>query len=189
MIKAEVFRKLMNLWAIFIPILYYLLPQRSARLILLAVTLVVVVADFVRLHVNGIKEGWIIFFGSFMRRREFSQLNGATFLMLGCLVTALLFSKPIVICASTFIIVGDTFAALLGQNLKGPKIFRKTLWGSIGFLASNVLAGLILHSLLPLAYWQIFVGAFAATVFESLPVPWDDNFAVPILTGVVMSFL
>lgn len=181
----------MNLWAIFIPILYYLLPVHSARLILLTVSFAVVVVDFLRLHINGIKEGFILFFGSFLRRHEFTRLSGATYLLLGCLITSLLFRKPIVVAACAYIIVGDTFAAILGQNIKGPKIFRKkTLLGSIGFLVASLAVVIVLYRLpTSLSLRALIVGAVTASVFEALPLPWDDNFSVPILSGIVMNFV
>ncbi len=189
MIKAEVFRKLLNLWAIFIPVLYYLLPEASALSLLFLVTVIIVAIDFIRLHINGIKEGFILFFGSFLRRRELTNLSGATFLLLGCLITALLFSRPVVIAASTFIIVGDTFAAMFGQNIKGPKLFKKTLIGSLAYLGSNLVVVAILYPLLNVQLWILLCGALMSTVFESLPLPWDDNFSVPILTGIGMSLI
>ncbi|MGQ9465770.1 MAG: diacylglycerol/polyprenol kinase family protein [bacterium] len=187
MLKAEVFRKLLNFWAIFIPVLYYLLPQTSARTLLLLVTAIIVIIDFIRLHINGVKEGFILFFGSFLRRRELTNLSGATFLLLGCLITAFLFSRPVVIAACSFVIVGDTFAAMFGQNIKSPKIFKKTLIGSLAYFVSNLVVVMVLNSLLVIPLWILFAGALISTIFEALPLPWDDNFSVPILTGIVMS--
>jgi len=168
-----------------------LLPQGSARLILLTVCLIVVVFDFLRLHINGFKEGFILFFGSFLRRHELTRLSGATYLLLGCLMTSLLYRKPIVVAACAYIIVGDTFAAMLGQNIKSPKLFRrKTLLGSLGFLLGSLGVAVVLYNLpdtLPLMV--LVIGAITATVFEALPLPWDDNFSVPIITGFIMTFL
>ncbi|MEO0137320.1 MAG: hypothetical protein ABIL86_07290 [candidate division WOR-3 bacterium] len=189
MLKAEIFRKLLNLWAIFIPVLYYLLPQTSARSLLFTVTMIIVAIDFIRLHVNGVKEGFILFFGSFLRRHELTNLSGATYLLLGCLITAFLFSRPVVIAACTFTIVGDTFAAMFGQNIKGPKLFKKTLIGSLAYFGANVLTVFVLHSLLNISFAVLFWGALCSTFFEALPLPWDDNFSVPILTGIAMSLI
>ena len=181
----------MNLWGIFIPVIYYLLPQYSARIVLLTVTLVVVVVDYLRLHVNSIKEGFIVFFGSFLRRHEFSRLSGASYLLLGCLITSLVCRKPIVVAACAYIIVGDTFASIVGQNVKSPKLFRKkTLLGSIAFLLSTLGVAVVVYLLpdsLPLT--TLIIGAVAATVIEALSLPLDDNFVVPILSGLIMTFL
>ena len=167
------------------------MPRESGRLLLLMVTLAIVIIDFLRLHINGVKEGFILFFGSFLRRHEFTRLSGATYLLLGCLITSFLYKKPIVVAACTFVIVGDTFAAVLGANIKSPKIFRKkSILGSVGFLGSAIIVALILYNLtgsLPMKH--LIFGAIAATVIESLPLPWDDNFSIPIITGAIMSLL
>lgn len=151
----------------------------------------IVVVDFLRLHVNGIKEAFILFFGSFLRRHEIRRLSGASYLLLGCLITSLLYSKPIVVAACSYIIVGDTFAAIFGQNIRSAKIFQnKTILGSVGFLAASLASAFVLHGLageLPLSF--LIIGALAASVFEALPLPLDDNFSVPIITGFVMSLL
>jgi dolichol kinase len=151
----------------------------------------VVIVDFLRLHVDGIKEAFILFFGSFLRRHEIRRLSGASYLLLGCLITSLLYSKPIVVAACSYIIIGDTFAAIFGQNIKSPRIFQdKTVMGSIGFLVASLVTAYVLHIIdatLPLS--DLLIGAAAASVFEALPVPLDDNFSVPIITGFVMSLL
>lgn len=153
------------------------------------VTLTIVIIDFLRLHVNGIKEAFILFFGSFLRRHELGRLSGATYLLLGCLITSFLYDKPTVVASCAFIIVGDTFAAVFGQNIKSPKLFyKKTLAGSIGFLLSGIAVVFVMCGLtesLPLT--TLIAGAIAATIVEALPLPWDDNFSGPIITGFVMS--
>jgi glycerol-3-phosphate acyltransferase PlsY len=149
------------------------------------------IVDFLRLHVNGIKEAFILFFGSFLRRHEIRRLSGASYLLLGCFITSLLYGKPIVVAACSYIIVGDTFAAIFGQNIKSPRIFQnKTVLGTAAFLIASLISAYLLHILtgaLPL--WHLFIGAVAASVFESLPLPLDDNFSVPIITGFIMSLL
>jgi len=126
-----------------------------------------------------------------MRRHELTQLNGATLLLMGCMITSLLYRKEVVIAACTFIIVGDTFAAILGQNIKSPHIFKKkTIMGSVGFFAGCFVSGLVFYyftHFMPIR--TLFLGSLAATILEALPLPLDDNFYVPIATGLVMSFL
>lgn len=166
-------------------------PEPRGRLLLAMVCLVIVLVDFLRLHVNGVKEAFILFFGSFLRRHEIRRLSGASYLLLGCLITSLLYSKPIVIASCTYIIVGDTFAAIFGQNIKSPKIFQnKTVLGSVGFLGASLVSAFLLYHLtgiLPLSH--LVIGALAASIFEALPLPLDDNFSVPIITGFVMSLV
>ena len=112
-------------------------------------------------------------------------------MLLGCLITSLLYSKPIVVAACTYVIVGDTFAAIFGQNIKSPKIFQnKTILGSAGFLGASLVSAYLLYIItgaLPLG--NLIFGALAASIFEALPLPLDDNFSVPIIVGFVMSLL
>lgn len=160
-------------------------------MLLAMVCFAVGMVDFLRLHINGIKEAFILFFGSFLRRHEIRRLSGASYLLLGCFITSLLYGKPIVVAACSYIIVGDTFAAIFGQNIKSPRIFQnKTVLGTLAFLIASLVSAYLLHILtggLPL--WQLIVGAVVASVFESLPLPLDDNFSVPIITGFIMSLL
>jgi len=153
------------------------------------VSFVVIIIDFFRLHINGVKEGFILFFGSFLRRHEFTRLSGATYLLLGCLITSFLYQKSVAVASCTFIIVGDTFAAILGQSIKGPKIFRKTLVGSLSFFAASIGTVIIFYNFLNLPWQHLIIGAIAATIFEALPLPWNDNFSVPIFTGAVISLM
>ncbi len=180
----------MNLWALFIPLIYYLLPsERTSRLILTAITMAFFVVDVFRLHVTGVKDVFFLLFGSFMRYKEHNRINGATMLMLGCLITALLYPKTIFVAAVTYIIVGDTFAALIGQTVKGPKFFRKTIIGSLSFFLSCAVCGLLMHFFLNfqnLSLLPLMIGAASATLLEAMPLPWDDNFSVPIFTGAIM---
>jgi len=109
----------------------------------------------------------MLFFGSFLRRHEFSRLSGATYLLLGCMITSLLYKKPIMVAACSYIIIGDTFAAIIGQNIKSLKIFRKTLLGSLAFLASAAFAALIWYRLgINLSLMHLLMGAVAATIIE-----------------------
>ncbi|MDH4211164.1 MAG: hypothetical protein OEV79_06910 [candidate division WOR-3 bacterium] len=160
-------------------------------MLLAMVCFAVGIVDFLRLHINGIKEAFILFFGSFLRRHEIRRLSGASYLLLGCFITSLLYGKPIVVAACSYIIVGDTFAAIFGQNIKSPRIFQnKTVLGTLAFLVASMISAYLLYILtgsLPL--WHLIVGAIAASVFESLPLPLDDNFSVPIITGFIMSLL
>jgi dolichol kinase len=106
------------------------------------------------------------------------------------MITSLLFKKPIVVAACAYTIVGDTFAAVIGQNIKSLKIFHKTLLGSLGFFGSSIVVAVLLYySPEGLPFSRLLIGALAATITEAMPLPWNDNFSTPIITGVVMSLI
>ncbi len=101
-----------------------------------------------------------------------------------CLTIAL-YSKPIAITAISFIIVGDSFAALLGRRFGKIKFYRnKTVAGSIGCLLSM----LVVAILVPDMYLTVAViGAVFGTIFEAFSFGVDDNVTVPILSGLFMT--
>lgn len=187
MIKAEILRKILNLGALFLPILFYHLPYKTARLVLAAVALVIVSSDVLRLHFTAVKDVFVIVFGSFLRRHEFLSLTGATYLILSAVVCSILFPKIITIAACSFLLVGDSVAAMLGQSFTSIKLFgNKTLLGSLGFFGSC----LVIVFLIPeLKFTVGLIGAIAATIIEALPVPVDDNFSVPLVSAFVMFYL
>jgi dolichol kinase len=83
------------------------------------------------------------------------------------------------------LILGDTAAALVGKAWGRVHIFgsKKTLEGSIACLAVSLLFAWKVTQL----PWDVaLVGAMAATLFEILPLPLDDNFAVPLSAGFAM---
>ncbi len=189
MIKAEVFRKLFNLFALFIPIVYYFTPVGIAKYIMLLITLVILVVDLSRLKISIFKDIFVLFFGSFLRKHEIWSITGASYLVLGAFISVLLFPKMIAIAALSFVIVGDTFAAIMGQTFGKIKLFKKSLVGSVSFfIVSVIIAYIISHLPDPLPFKVGLIGASISAVIEALPLNIDDNFAVPIIAGAVMNF-
>lgn len=188
--KSEIFRKLTNLFAIFIPIVYYFVPSSYAKIVLLFLTLGLLTIDLLRLKVNLLKDAFVLLFGSFMRKHEIWSINGVTYLMLGALLSVLLFPKMIAIAAVSYVVVGDTFAAVFGIPFGKIKLFKKSLVGSLAFFISSAAIALLLAHLPEHLELKIaLIGAGAATIIEALPWNIDDNFAVPLIAGAIMKFL
>ena len=148
--------------------------------------------DFLRLHLNPIKGIFIILFGSFLRKREFSSLTGGSYLLLASLATILIFDDPgVFIAAIAFLAVGDTVAAIVGLSVGKIKVFRKSLECSLaGFLSCLLVAYIV--AILPdksLPLRITFWGAVAATLVEALPIEVNDNVVVPILSATVMQLV
>jgi len=114
-----------------------------------------------------------------MRPGEENRTTGATYYLLACWLTILLFDKSVAIPALLVLACGDTAASVFGQALGGYK-FRegKTLTGSLAFLITAFLVTLPFFPT-PIA----FAGAFIAAVVESLPLPLDDNLSIPLTAG------
>ncbi len=184
----EFWRKTTHMVALVIPGGYVLLglARKEMLAIMVPITVVMVIVDIARLRRWRLwTDFWERIFGHMIRPHEKNgDFTGATYILISvCLVVAM-FDKPIAVAALAFIIVGDTFAALIGRRWGRHRIGAKSLEGSLACLISTV----IVAGVVPNLAWPVgLIGAFTATVVEALPLGVDDNVSVPLLSGLVMT--
>tara|TARA_B110000444_G_scaffold218714_1_gene218424 strand:- start:1191 stop:1583 length:393 start_codon:yes stop_codon:yes gene_type:complete len=123
-----------------------------------------------------------------MRKNEIKgDITGSTWSLASSLIVIILFPKGIAIAAITFLAVGDATAALIGIRHPYLKIRNKSISGSFSGFVS------ILFTLFLLGFDitdPIFIfGAFMAMVIEIVPLTINDNFSIPIISGVFMHLL
>lgn len=186
--KQELIRKATHLGALVIPGSYYFLgiDRLTAFLIMLVIGVGMLLIDISRLR------NWWFWqniaskvFGSVIRKHEKDgDFTGATYILLTSCATIALFSKPIAIAALSFIIVGDSFAAVIGRRFGRTKIGNKSLEGSLGcFLGTLIVA--VFAPGIPLTIGLL--GAVVATTVEAWPMGVDDNVSVPLMSGLAMT--
>lgn len=153
-------------------------------------TVIFITVDLLRLRRNPFKHFFIVLFGSQLRRREFNSLTGGSYLLLASLVSLLIFgSRPgVFIAAVSFLILGDTAAAIVGLSFGRIRFFRKTLEGTLACLAVCLAVAWIVSHLkgLDLPLGVGILGALTASAVEVMPVEVNDNVVVPLVSGVVM---
>ncbi len=185
--KQELVRKATHMGALVIPTGYYLLglERKTAFLIMLVIGLAMLVIDIARM-----RNWWLwrkVFYyviGPVIRKHEKDgDFTGATYILLTSALTIFLFQKPIAIAAMSFIIVGDSFAAVIGRRYGRIKFANKSLEGSLGCLLGTVLVAVFTPGI-PLAVGLL--GAVVATLVEAWPFGVDDNVSVPLLAGLAM---
>ena len=105
-----------------------------------------------------------------------------------CLTIAL-YPKAVAITAIAFIIVGDTFAALIGRRIKSPKFYKnKSVAGSLACFAGMAIVAFVSANLfIDLNLQVVLWGALVGTIFEAFSFGIDDNVTVPILSGLFMT--
>lgn len=185
---GELHRKAIHVFSLVIPVGYYLLPEETGRRALLVAAVVAIVVEALRLNEPHLRKMTFKLVGALLREHEKTGLFASTYLVLGSLLCAYSFSKPVVIAAILFLILGDAAAALVGGMFGRIQIFGKTLEGSLGCLVVCLAVGILLGFLegMDLPLKAAIAGAVTATIFELLPIPLDDNFRIPLSAGFAM---
>jgi dolichol kinase len=189
-VLAELPRKAIHISSILLPLAYFygLLTKSHLRDLLLAGTVIAIGLELLRLHEPRVKMFFRQFFGNLIRRHEKRALLGSTYLLISALISVEIFPRPICVAALGMLILGDAAAALVGKTWGRTHLFgsRKTLEGSLAFLVVSFLfAWLVTRMPWPVA----LIGAFVGMLFEFLPLPLDDNFAIPLSAGFAMKLL
>tara|TARA_Y100000748_G_scaffold205079_1_gene171692 strand:+ start:26514 stop:27098 length:585 start_codon:yes stop_codon:yes gene_type:complete len=182
-------RKVIHLFNLIIPFSYwFIIPdQNQFKIIIITFTAFFILADFFRKKSKLIKKFFKIFFGKMLREHELNgKFTGATWVMISASITILVFPKNIAIISLIFMSVGDTFAALIGRKFGKFKIYDKSLEGFFGGLIICLIAAYYYE---PLPFYVSSVGALSAMLFETLPLPFDDNFRIPIGSAIIMTIL
>ena len=112
------------------------------------------------------------------------NLTGATYLLFGYLLTVLLFPMEIAVCAMIILSVGDSFAAIVGKSFPIWNIGGKTLSGTLSGIFVSFLFSLFVVPGLPIMV--ILVGAVFGMVVELFSNRLNDNFLIPVLSGLIM---
>jgi len=180
--------------ALIIPGGYYLFGLSKGEMlgIMIPATLAMIFIDISRIRQWKFWTHFASKIGSsIIRSHEHAgDFTGASYILTAFCLTIALFFKPIAITAMVFIIVGDTFAALIGRRYGKHKFFRnKSIEGSFACLLSTIAVALFVSNLLFLELKVGLIGAFIATFVEALPLGIDDNVTVPLLSGLVMAIM
>ncbi|MGD8414572.1 MAG: SEC59/DGK1/VTE5 family protein [Candidatus Latescibacterota bacterium] len=184
-LKRELQRKSIHLGMIIIPLWVYITPPNWSLLGLIIATFATVAVDLLRLTDQRLRGFFLRLFRSLIRSHEQEHLLGSTYFMIAALLSVLAFDHNIAIASLTFLILGDTVAAIVGKKYGRPMYWGKSPQGSMAcFVCCLIIGAALLDN-----RWVIVAGALAATLAEALPVPMDDNMRVPVVSGLVMQLV
>ncbi|MCS7081654.1 MAG: SEC59/DGK1/VTE5 family protein [Bacteroidetes bacterium] len=189
----ELKRKGIHLLSLSIAIGYYVLGRALALGVLVPMAALSFLVEVMRTRSGPFRRWFEACFGSLLRPHERDlgdrklRLTGATWLLVGAVLTVGLFSRPIGAAAIAMLILSDIAAALVGRRWgrrRLPFNPNKTVAGSAAFCATALLVALCTPGLPPLVG---LVGAVAATLAEALDRPLDDNLRIPLAAGSAMT--
>jgi len=185
--SEEIKRKIIHLSNSVIPLSYYFFVEDRLMMIwiLLSITIFFVAVDYFRFRIGWIQKWFSVFFSSMLRKHELEgKLTGATWAFIGATISVFLFEKDIAVLALLFMSVGDTIAALIGQQYGKIKIGEKTIEGFAGGLVSCILISIFF----PSVNWiNRIAGSLIASLIELSPIPVDDNLMIPLISGGMMT--
>jgi dolichol kinase len=169
----------------------YFISGRSRALGLYGVLVIIIfLAETARLKIPSWNRYLYARFKSFIRINEQDKLTGTIPYILGVGLSLYAYSVAVASAAICFLAFGDVAATTVGELYGRTKIGNKSLEGTAAFVVAAVCAGLVLISLgLEFKAWVMILGALIAAVIELLPIPVNDNFAIPVLSGAVMELM
>jgi dolichol kinase len=191
--RDEVYRKLIHLTSLSIPVVYYFITRELALKILVPMTILSLILDVGRYLYPQIGKFFYLIFGFLLRDHERDHkkrnLNGATYVLISAVVCILIFPKIFFITAFAVLIISDSSAALIGRKWGRHKFIFKSLEGTIAFFISACIVVLVAPKINGTII-EYFIGIFAVAVgaiAENISYGWaDDNLSIPLSVGFVM---
>ena len=187
MILVEISRKFLHIFSSIIPLSYlWIFKDKSLVLaLLLILSIFSILIEFFRFKIESINNIFKKFFNFMLRKNELKgSITGATWLIIGNLITIYLYPIYIAVPALIFLSIGDSFAALFGQRIPKLKIGNKSIIGTLAGIFSSLSIALLVNQALPTHV--LVIGALTAMLVELIPLPLNDNLTIPILSGFIM---
>lgn len=194
--KSEVFRKLIHLFSLSIPTIYYFITKELALSILIPLTIFSLLIDYGRYYSKTLSDLVDKIFGFIMRKHEKDSkkknLNGATYVLLSAVIVILIFPKVFVVTAFAVLIIGDSTAALIGRKYGKTKFLFKSLQGTLAFFFFSCIV-ILLSPKIEGSFAEYLIGFAAVAVgaiAENISGEWtDDNLTIPITICITMWIL
>ena len=195
--RVELQRKAIHLGALVLPLAMLALPTPLARGILTALAGLAVFLDVARQRVPAVRRVLVDkAFGWMMRAEEVPPVggplvfNGAVWMCLSAAACVWLFPPSVGAAALAMLMLGDGAAAVVGRRVGRTKWpgTPKSVEGSAAYVVAAFAMGLAV-TLWPGAQLTVLacaVGAVVGAALEALPIPVNDNFRVPVLSGLAM---
>jgi dolichol kinase len=155
------------------------------------------------LRINNIEFKLLNFLKFTLRDHETKEkkFSGSFYFMLAVLIVVLFFSKQIAILSILTLVIGDSFAALVGKKYGGflfkkNKLFKslnKSIEGVLAFIISSFLFVALFNYLFNFnfQYLKLLIVVFLASIFElfAKKLKIDDNLLITISFAISLIIL
>jgi dolichol kinase len=167
--------------------LYYAFGRKTALQLYGVLAVLVLALEIARLRISAWNRFLYTYFGSFVRENEERRLTGTVPYILGVGLSLWAFSAPAASTAICFLAFGDVAATTIGQRFGRTRIGKKSLEGTVAFVAAALFSGYLLSfAELRISSGIMILGALVAAGVELLPLPLNDNLTIPLIAGAAM---
>lgn len=179
--KRELARKSIHVATVAIPLITLFVPREVMIVVLAAAASIALAVEIARFRARWARYHFLRRTRTMLRPHERRGPAGATYMVVAYLLALILLPKPVAVAAMLYNGLGDAAAALVGRRWGK----HRTRWGkswegaAAGFVV-DLLSGLLVPGLPRSA---ALIGAAAASTFEFLPLPLDDNLRVTLGGG------
>ena len=184
--KTELYRKFVHTLSSIIPLFYLFSTKDLTLKILIPLTITLMLLDISRFNIAFINKIYMTALKDVMRVHEKKRFAGCTYLAISSILVIILYDKGIAVACLLFLTVSDSAAALFGKSFGKINIYNKTLEGSLAFLFSSLI---IVYFIKSLDLLTGLCGAVIATYVELVFTRIDDNFSIPIISGMIMQLI
>lgn len=176
--------------AAFFPILYFYTNKKVVLIIIGVILVLASIPDIIRLLLPKVNE---FFFGGEKRlvykKGEKKKFSSITLFLFSAFIVILIFPKAIAIVAVLYLIFGDIFSKIFGIQFGRTPIFpkyHKDLEGALAHFSICLAIGYIMTQFLPIALVSVVIGAFIASIVETIPLGVNDNLSVGLTSAAAM---
>ena len=131
--------------------------------------------------------------GPILRAEEHLRESALLPFVMGVLLSIITYPKTVAVASIFVLAISDPASAIVGIKLKGKKNKAgKSFEGSIAFLVTSFIMIFItfLIGVPSLGFGKLFVltlfSSLTITAFERLPLRIDDNFLLPVFSGIAL---
>lgn len=191
--RDELYRKMIHLCSLSIPVIYYFITKTVAMEILLPLTALFLIGDLARFIFPSVGNCVSRIFGFMLRDHEKDSkkknLNGATWVLLSASICIYIFPKVFFITAFAVLIISDTSAALIGRKFGRHRFLSKSLEGTLAFFVSACIVVLVAPKVegslteYIIGFIAVAIGALAENLSYGFA---DDNFTIPLSVGLAL---
>ena len=165
----------------------YTLPLPIVLAALAFGTIVFFAIDLARLRTPALQGRFTALFAPLLRKEEDRRITGASYFLVGCLLSVAAFRGEIAVMAVLFLSIGDPAATIIGIWKGRIRLWGKSIEGDAACLVVCLAIAVLVAGIVHRPPMVVSVtGAAVASLFQALRLPVNDNLTIPVGSGLSM---